>query len=364
MAILEGFEETKAPLDLFLNRYFRANKAIGSSDRKEICENLYYLIRWRGLIDHQLEKPIGWEDRVEYALSQKQTDLMQAPPHVRVSFPKSLFDLFAKQWDTEKATSFCLASNQTAPLTVRINPAKTTREAMLQSWSREHPVSPCLHSPLGIVFHKRINFFTMPEFVKGLFEVQDEASQMGALHVDPKPGDHVLDYCSGSGGKTLAFAHKMEGKGVIYLHDIRERALVEAKKRLKRAGVQNAQFVTGKILKKARFQKKMDWILLDVPCSGTGTLRRNPDMKWRIKESQIENLIETQREIFANALPFLKPGGRIVYSTCSVLDVENGDQVDYFIEKYGLEVVGSPFTSLPKEGKMDGFFAVVLQKKS
>jgi 16S rRNA (cytosine967-C5)-methyltransferase len=364
LTILEGFEETSAPLDLFLNKYFRANKSIGSTDRKEICEPLYYLIRWRGLIDYQLKKPITWDDRIEFAIGDQKLLQESAPSHVKVSFPKELFDRFVASLGEAKATELCLASNNTAPLTIRINPAKTTREALLKAWKQEYPVSPCSKSPLGIVFHRRYNFFTMPEFTKGLFEVQDEASQIAAMRIKAKPGQHILDYCSGSGGKSLAFAHQMDKRGVIYLHDIRPRALIEAKKRLKRAGVQNAQIVDTKTLKKARFQKKMDWLLLDVPCSGTGTLRRNPDMKWKITGERIDELKKVQREIFAKALPFLKPGGHIVYATCSVLPEENEEQIAYFMETYGLEKAATSFHSFPKENGMDGFFSATLCAKN
>ncbi len=121
----------------------------------------------------------------------------------------------------------------------------------------------------------------MPEFKQGLFEVQDEGSQLIANLMDPTPGDQVMDYCAGSGGKTLAFAPKMQHRGQIYLHDIRPWALDEARKRLKRAGIQNAQVVLPEDPKLNKLRGKMDWVLVDAPCTGSGTFRRNPDMKWK-----------------------------------------------------------------------------------
>jgi len=194
----------------------------------------------------------------------------------------------------------------------------------------------------------------LPEFKAGFFEIQDEGSQLIANHVTASPGDHILDYCAGSGGKTLAFAPKMKNKGQIYLYDIRPYTLIEAKKRLKRAGIQNAQLLDDKKLKKRGLHSRMDWVLLDVPCSGTGTLRRNPDMKWKLTPETFTRLVEEQRKIFDSAFKFLKPNGKIVYATCSVFPEENEEQIATFIEKYGLKLLHTPFLSFPKRWK-DGW---------
>ncbi|MDN3507519.1 MAG: RsmB/NOP family class I SAM-dependent RNA methyltransferase [Simkaniaceae bacterium] len=355
LTIFDLYEEEKMPLDLLLNKYFRAHKAIGSNDRKVICENLYAIIRWRGLVDAKLEGPITWERRLEEGNIDDDTSL---PLHTRVSFPKFLFEKLVEGLGEKNATKFCLESNQEAPITIRANALKTTRDALFAGWKDRYPVRKCKHSPYGITFDKRINFFTLPEFKKGLFEVQDEGSQLVALHVKAKPGDHILDYCAGSGGKSLAIAPLMEKKGVIYLHDIRPHALVQAKKRLKRAGVQNGQIWNPK-----HARKKVDWLLLDVPCSGMGTLRRNPDMKWKIDRDTIDRLVAVQKEIFEEALPFLAPDGHIVYATCSVLPEENELQIARFCEKYDLEEVEPQFKSSPLSGGMDGFFAATLRRK-
>jgi len=212
-------------------------------------------------------------------------------------------------------------------------------------------------SPAGIVFKQKISFSHLEEFQQGLFEVQDEGSQLLAFLVHAEPGDHVLDFCAGSGGKTLAFAPKMEGQGQIYLHDIRPKALQEAKKRLKRAGIQNYQIASPKTLK-----RKMDWILVDAPCSGTGTIRRNPDMKWRFSPDRLSDLVEQQREIFDQALSCLKPGGTLVYGTCSLLKQENEEQAQFFLERYPHVKTGPVLCTLPSSGKMDGFYGVAFKK--
>lgn len=366
LKILQDFDKSTLPLDAFLNKYFRANKALGSKDRKTICESLYKMIRWKGLIDYFCKKrPITWEERIKVL---SEVDLTQAcldpsiPPHVRVSFPKIFFDMLVAPFGEEKALDFCFTSNLIAPITVRANPLKTTRENLLASWEGKYPIAPCKESTLGIVFQERINFFELPEFKDGFFEVQDEGSQLVAAHVKPKPGDHVLDYCAGSGGKTLAFAHLMQEKGQIYLYDIRAHALAQARKRLNRAGIQNVQFLTKDALKQKGLLGRMDWILLDVPCSGSGTLRRNPDMKWRYYQGMIENLVEEQRAIFETALKYLAPGGHIVYATCSVFPEENQQQLTYFIKKHNLKLASLPFFTFPQKNGMDGFFAAVFKK--
>jgi len=362
LKILDAQMRSTLPLDAFLRDYFRENKAVGSKDRQEICETLYGMVRWRGLIDSQCTKPITWENRLDAFLEFPVKGLSSLPPHVQVSFPKFFFNQLTESYGEKRAIRLCLNSNQVAPTTIRVNLLKTTREALFKRWKNVYDVSLCKRSEWGIVFHKKINFFALPEFKEGCFEIQDEGSQLVAAHLKAAPNDHILDYCAGSGGKTLAFAPQMNGKGQIYLYDIRPHALIEAKKRLKRAGIQNAQILDGKKMKKRGLIAKMDWLLLDVPCSGTGTLRRNPDMKWKLKPETITRLIEEQRLIFEDALKFLHPRGKIIYATCSILPQENEEQIRFFLEKYSLKVDAPPFQSFPKNGEMDGFFCAVLSR--
>ena len=232
---------------------------------------------------------------------------------------------------------------------------------MLKKWDGLYEVSPCRQAQFGIVFHKKINFFGLPEFKEGLFEVQDEGSQLIADLVKAEPGQLVMDYCSGSGGKTLAFAPKMNNTGQIFLHDIRPRALEDCRKRLRRAGIQNAQVVLADDPKLKKLKKRMDWVLVDAPCTGTGTMRRNPDMKWNFTQEMLTRLTGQQRTIFERGLSYLKPGGRIVYATCSILNEENQEQADHFLKTYNLTMEGEPFQSLPAEKGMDGFFGVVFK---
>ncbi len=366
IAILKGFEAQRLPLDLFIMDYCRAHKALGAKDRKVIVNAVYGITRWRALLDYLIDNTPTWEARSDLYATFDPADYFQRddiPWHVRCSFPKKLFDLIAADYGEEKAFTICLISNTIAPTTIRVNGLKTTRDELLHRWNGLFQVTPCPHSPVGVTFNQNVNFRALEEFRQGLFEVQDEGSQLVAALVQAKPGDTVLDYCAGSGGKTLAVAVSMAGKGQIYLHDIRKEALAEARRRLRRAGIQNAQVIHDDSPHLAKLKKNCDWVLVDAPCSGTGTLRRNPDMKWRFATEWITRLQGQQRTIFEKALSFVKPNGHIVYATCSLLKAENEQQLEHFMNTYNLTLVGPPFKSLPIEQGMDGFFGAVLTRK-
>jgi 16S rRNA C967 or C1407 C5-methylase (RsmB/RsmF family) len=365
LQILRSLDSLSLPLDVFLRDYFKEHRSIGSHDRKYLAETVYGMTRWLGLIDFFCGNNLSWENRIsvfeEISLEHCLKD-PNIPLHQKVSFPKNYFDCLVRYLGEEEAISFCLESNHPAPITIRANALKGPREHLLSKLNNCFEARLGTYSPHAIHFPQRINFFTLPEFKEGYFEVQDEASQLGALQVKAKPGDHVLDYCSGSGGKSLAFGPLLQGKGQIYLHDVRSKVLLEAKKRCKRAGIQNVQFLSSEELKKKNLHQRMDWVLADVPCSGSGTLRRNPDMKWKFQEENLKELVLLQKEIFEKALSFVKPGGHIVYSTCSILPIENDAQVEFFLKEFPLKQIGPSFRSSPKKGEMDGFYAATLQK--
>ncbi len=364
LELLESYSRQTRPLDLFISYYFRDHPALGSKDRAFIADTIYALVRWQALLDY-LAPSSSWKDRYQTYLNVNFDQLQQrndVPLATRVSFPPFLFDLLVKSYGLEKAHELCLVCNTPAPTTVRANTLKISRDDLLKRWKELYDVSSTSFSPDGIIFHKKMNFFQLTEFKEGLFEVQDEGSQLLAHLVKVQPGQQILDYCAGSGGKTLAFAPAMQGKGQIYLHDIRSFALQEARKRLLRAGIQNYQILLPDSSHLSKLKKKMDWILVDAPCSGTGTLRRNPDMKWKFDSNMLARLLGQQRMIFEKALSFLQPKGRIVYATCSVLKEENQLQVDHFLSTYSLQIEGELFQTLPTLGGMDGFFGVVLKR--
>lgn len=362
ITLLEEYGQSHKPLDRCMADYFRAHKALGSKDRAYVAETAWDIIRWQGLIDAHLSAPYTWEKRLKVHETLNKEDTSSFPDHVRLSCPKFLYDLFCESWGEAKAQEISRISNTQAPLTVRANLLKTTRTELLKTWANKYDVAPCFQSPTGIKFSKREPLTSIDEFKKGFFEIQDEGSQLVANLVDARPGEHILDFCCGSGGKTLAFAPNMNKQGQIYLHDIRPYVLDEAKLRLKRAGVQNAQFVLPNSQQLRRLKKKCDWVLVDAPCTGTGTLRRNPDIKWRLDEKALQGLVGQQRTIFEQALSYLKPGGKIVYTTCSVLKPENHGQIDHFMKAYELKLCAEPLQIFPTEGEMDGFFGAVLSK--
>lgn len=220
------------------------------------------------------------------------------------------------------------------------------------------------YSSLGIQFtsDKKSNFTNLNLYKNGFFDIQDEGSQLVGLRVKAQPNQIILDYCAGSGGKTLTFAPFMKNSGQIFLHDKRENILLEAKKRLKRAGIQNYQICKNKEELLVKIGKKCDWVVLDVPCSGTGTLRRNPENKYKFNMDYLSKLRETQEDILSEALLYVKPDtGKIVYITCSLLYEENLAQITKFCEKYNWIVENNEiFETLPKSNGMDGFFSATL----
>lgn len=358
---LQIHSESNTPLDLSLSNYFRSNKCLGATDRRVIGDTVYGMARWKSLIDFFApQNRLTFYQKINWETVFKDLSI---PIYARLGLSEFLYNRFSANFGEEKAQELGQILNQVAPTTIRVNLIKTTREQLTAFWKNKFTVSPCTFSPSGIQFHKREPLFSLPEFKDGLFEMQDEGSQLIAGIVEAKAGDCVLDYCSGSGGKTLAFAPSMQGKGQIYLHDIRQHALYEARRRLKRAGIQNAQCLPSEHPQLRKLTSKCDWVLIDVPCSGTGTLRRNPDQKWEIDASLLERLIEQQRAISHQAIKYVKPGGRLVYATCSILSEENDKQVSYLLENYPLTLEKEPVTLLPVPNGMDGFFCAVFRKK-
>lgn len=341
--VLEKMRVEKTPLDVILRNYFRQNKALGSKDRAWVSETLYHYVRWKNVYDELKVRPM------DPLPSMTQLDL-----HLRLGAPQSLVKILTEAYGEEKAVEICQINQTRAPVTIRTNTLKSSREQLIQKLQTQFEVAPTHDSKWGINFASKVNFSALPEFKEGLFEVQDEASQLGAALVSPTPKQQILDYCAGAGGKSLAIAPLMHNSGQLYLHDIRAHALQEAKKRFKRAGFQNVQFNLP--LKK----KIMDWVIVDVPCSGTGTYRRNPDLKWKFDAIDLPSLVMEQRQIFDEAFNYLNPNGTIVYMTCSILPEENEKQIDYFQKKYALKII-EKFQTLPLLNGMDGFFAVSLK---
>jgi len=365
LQILLEWKKSLSPPDKLLYSYFRAHKALGSKDRKAIAQTVFNWVKWEALIEHcnptaPLEKKIEWMESEEFLKAQQDKSI---PLSTRFTISPYLITLLEKQYGKEEVEEICRICNGQAPTYIRVNPLKIDRSSLKAILEKQFPLEECVSSPYGLKLFKRENLFSSKEFQQGLFEMQDEGSQLIALLCKVKPGDLALDYCAGSGGKSLAFAPFMKNQGQIYLHDIRDYALQEAKKRLKRAGIQNAQLLLSNSPHKEKLKRKMDWVFVDAPCSGSGTFRRNPDGKTKFTEEDLTSLIGKQRTIFEKALSYVKKGGKIIYATCSILQEENEEQVHHFLSTYPVSLVEPPFFTLPKDGEMDGFFAACFQRQ-
>lgn len=242
VSILEEFEkkhllepERNIPLDLFMRFYFLDNKHVFASDRAQIVDYVYSLTSYKLYLSAICKRPINWSKRLEAfngpAFEQNFTN-GDIPPNVRVSCPEDLYKLLVEAYGEKEAYDLCMVLNERPPLTVRANTMKITQYDLFEKFKKKRfKVEKTQHSPNGITFVEKpeTNFFSLEEYSRGFFEVQDEGSQLAAMRVDCKPGDIVLDYCGGAGGKTLAFAPFMHNKGQIYVHDIRKGVLLQAK---------------------------------------------------------------------------------------------------------------------------------------
>ncbi len=271
-----------------------------------------------------------------------------------------------------------------APLDLRANTLKADRAKLIaalgESPRLKEPPQPTPYAPAGVRIPwaqgRTFPWATEQSFVKGWFEVQDEGSQLAALMSGAAPGMQVADVCAGGGGKTLALAAAMQNKGQIYAFDIDGRRLAPLNERLDRSGARNVQIRaparTRDVL--ADLRDKMDLVFVDAPCTGSGTWRRNPDAKWRLRPGALEKRLAEQREALALAAPLVKPGGRLCYVTCSVLPEENEDQIAAFLAAdEGFEAAPLAFSApgyargqaiqmTPLQTGCDGFFVSVLQR--
>ena len=272
------------------------------------------------------------------------------------------------------------ALSETASLDMRVNILRTTREEAQSALRQEgFLTTPTPLSPWGLRFKGRVSVTSTAPFKDGRIEIQDEGSQLVAAALDPAPEMRVLDYCAGAGGKTLALAMMMQNKGHIAACDVSEKRLTGAVKRLRRAGVHNVErhlLVSGDKWTKRR-AGSFDRVLVDAPCSGTGTWRRNPDARLRLTQVDIDELLEKQAAILDKAAALVKPGGRMVYATCSILSAENTRQIESFLARHAdFKLIAPQSSSLPhalrdcdmisltpyRDGT-DGFFAATLERK-
>jgi 16S rRNA (cytosine967-C5)-methyltransferase len=417
--LLERTQKSPIPMDLTIGDYMRNRRYIGSKDRTDIVERIYGIVRHHARLNWALEQasvtvpsarikllaylllvegkedPTLYFDGTKYAppqVTQDEIDVLHrlpknfdaAPSDVLFECPEnysaSLHAYFGKDFDVEME-ALCHG----ATLDLRINSVAGDREKMKESLEKdkvETEMTP--YSPWGLRAKGKAFLGETKAFRSGHIEIQDEGSQLIALACDAQPGMQVLDYCAGGGGKTLALASAMRVKGRIVAMDLEEARLAKAKTRFKRAKVsdiiETRPLSDEKSRKWLRRQKQsFDVALVDVPCSGTGTWRRNPDTRWRNYGPAVEEIIPVQADILERVAGVVKPGGRLVYATCSLLPEENEQQIEKFLavhpeyELANLQDVWPEGCKPPCEGKYmrltpkrhntDGFFAAILIRK-
>lgn len=415
--LLDQLNETRYPADRTMAQYFKQRRYIGSKDKAKISEYFYSVLRQRLSLEFLAERAdLGTHSRMlmavnvvleggspaEYfngehyspkplrpqqldSLASLDSDLSMAPEHVRLNVPEwiigKLKSALGDRFETEM-----IASNQRATTDIRVNTLKSTVQQVQQVLtSMGHDFELTELSPWGIRFRTRVSLFGLDVFKQGWLEVQDQGSQLLALLSGVKAGQKVVDFCAGAGGKTLALAAMMENKGVIYACDVHSKRLEQMTKRSKRAGVHNvrAHLLSSENDKWVKKHKGMaDVVLIDAPCTGTGTWRRSPDSRWNLSAEDLTNLQQLQQSILHSTQRLVKPEGTLVYATCSLLVEENEQQVEQFLvdhpdfERVDIELPeslanqqgrfiynGSEMRTFPGLTGTDGFFISTLRRK-
>jgi 16S rRNA (cytosine967-C5)-methyltransferase len=293
--------------------------------------------------------------------------LQDAPAAVAGDYPDWLDPHLAKVFGEDRAAEAAAMASR-APLDLRVNTLKSSRDKVLKALAHLH-AKPTPWSRVGLRIAlgadaRNPGIQSEEDFIKGGIEVQDEGSQLAARFTAARPGEQVIDLCAGAGGKTLALAALMEGKGRLIATDRDKRQLAPIHERLSRAGVHNAEIRTpkGEADPLADIRGSADLVVIDAPCTGTGTWRRNPDAKWRMRPGALEIRLKDQAEVLARAVPLVKPGGRIAYITCSVLTEENGEQVRAFLARHpDFSVVPPAQTASVLQDKAADFAKAALQ---
>ena len=362
----------------------KSNKKWGARDRAFIAENTYEIVRWWRLLTYIADSEDVWQvfgawqsskghalpDWPEFANLVPEAVLArleaaQSIRKIRESIPDWLDEMGEKElknnWDSELT-----ALNQTAPVVLRVNTMRSPALAFAMVLNQEEiPTQTVEGAPDALVLETKKNLLNTEHYKNGLFEIQDAGSQMIAPLLDVQPGETVVDACAGAGGKTLHLAALMGQKGKIIAMDVEGRKLEELRKRALRNKVKMIETKTIEGVESIKkYYNTADRLLLDVPCSGLGVLRRNPDAKWKLTPEFMEKIRQTQWEIVSEYAKMLKVGGKMVYATCSILPSESEDQVARFLETYGQnwELISEKRTG-PKNGT-DGFYMATLLRKS
>lgn len=414
--LLTNLLDFNSPADAKLGEFFRNHRELGTKERAFVAESVYgvlrrlrylstvaandaddpddarklilaWLLRVQGKSLRELDD-ILTEQQKEWAVAIKAKSTENLPLAVQADVRDWFWDKLVAQYGEAEALTICRSMFEQASLDLRVNTIKANREEVLAKMQAENTVkdnviAPTPYSPIGIRMGAKLNISRHVLFTEGKIEVQDEGSQLLTYLVSPKRGMMIADFCAGAGGKTLAIGALMKNTGRLYAFDVSEKRLNNLGQRLKRSGLSNlhAQVISSEQDPKLkRLNGKFDRVLVDAPCSGLGTLRRNPDLKWRQTEQDVLELTQKQAAILARAAKLTKAGGRLVYATCSLLRDENEAIVEAFMQAnpefslvpaneilahYHIALDTGPYLKLlPHLHGTDGFFAAVFEKTS
>ena len=412
--LLSNLLDFNSPADAKLSEFFRNNRELGTKERAFVAESVYgvlrrlrylsaitaseegdaddarklilaWLLRIEGKSIRELDNVLS-EQQKEWAVAIKAKSTEDFPLAVQADVRDWLWDKLVAQYGEAEALKICRSMFEQASLDLRVNTIKDNREEVLkrmiaENTNNENTIETTPYSPIGIRMPARLGINKHVLFTDGKIEVQDEGSQLLTYLVAPKRGQMIADFCAGAGGKTLAVGALMKNTGRLYAFDVSEKRLNNLGQRLKRSGLSNlhAQVITSENdAKLKRLNGKFDRVLVDAPCTGLGTLRRNPDLKWRQTEQAVTEMNLKQASILARAAKLVKAGGRLIYATCSLLRDENeaivegflGSHLDFKIipanqilaqQQIDLDT-GEFLKLLPHLHGTDGFFAAVFEK--
>ena len=398
------------PADAGLRAFFREQRKLGARDRAFVAESVFAVVRNLRLLEtlgqtrdprrlllaaltvveghslRQLEPVLDARrgNEAQWLTAVRAADARALPWPVQLSLPDWLWERLLATMPEDEAVALARGLLLPAPLDLRVNTQLATREQVMEAFAAERIACTATpYSPWGVRLPEKPALQTHPLFFEGKVEVQDEASQVLALLVGARRREMVVDFCAGAGGKTLALGAMMRSEGRLYAFDTSQRRLANLGPRLKRSGLSNVhpELIDSETDRRIRrLEGKIDRVLVDAPCSGLGTLRRNPDLKWRQSPEAVAELAAKQAVILAAAARLVKPGGRLVYATCSVLPEENETIVGGFLQAtpafrpvdasailraQGIALdTGEWFRVNPHRHGMDGFFAAVLERSA
>lgn len=378
--------------DKVVARALKKDKRWGSADRKFVAETIYEIVRWKRLYAEiaEVKEPFNrenlWRMFAAWAVLRGYpipdwTQLQGTPERkikgrfdelsknraIKESIPDWMDELGVKELGEAIWSKEIKAQNEQAKVILRVNTLKTTKEKLRAILMDSNIETEFLKDQTdALVLKERANVFLTQAFKDGLFEVQDASSQLVAPLLDVKPGMRVVDTCAGAGGKTLHLASIMQNKGQLIALDLYESKLNQLKLRARRNGVHN---IETRVIDGSKTIKKLhqtaDRVLIDAPCSGLGVLKRNPDSKWKLQPEFIENIKKVQAEVLENYSKIVKPGGKLVYATCSVLPSENQEQIQKFLatENGKNFTFISDYKILAHQTGFDGFYMALLERK-